>query len=114
MMQGSLAERLRVLRARRGLTLTEAAERAGVQRQTLALLERGERHPHTPTLHKIAKGYDVPVEDLLESPPVPLVSAPSASPSPDVGATEAGQRDEGDASLDDPRVEERRSGGTWV
>ena len=67
-MQGSLAETLRVLRARRGFTLTEAAERAGVQRQTLALLERGERHPHTPTLHKIAKGYGIPVEDLLEEP----------------------------------------------
>jgi hypothetical protein len=31
-------------------------------------LERGERHPHTPTLHKIAKGYGVPVEDLLVEP----------------------------------------------
>ena len=75
MMQGSLAERLRVLRARRGFTLTEAAERAGVQRQTLALLERGERHPHTPTLHKLAKGYGIPVEDLLEE-PVSLAEAP--------------------------------------
>src|SRR5215208_3676863 len=65
MMQGSLAMRLRVLRAERGLSLTEAAERAGIQRQTLALLERGERHPHNPTLAKIAKGYGVPVEELL-------------------------------------------------
>jgi transcriptional regulator with XRE-family HTH domain len=60
--------RLRVLRAERGLSLTEAAERAGIQRQTLALLERGERHPHDPTLAKIAKGYGVPVKDLLEEP----------------------------------------------
>jgi transcriptional regulator with XRE-family HTH domain len=75
MMQGSLAMRLRVLRAERGLSLTEAAERAGIQRQTLALLERGERHPHDPTLAKIAKGYGVPVEELLEE-PVPLAEAP--------------------------------------
>jgi transcriptional regulator with XRE-family HTH domain len=68
MMQRSLAMRLRVLRAERGLSLTEAAERAGIQRQTLALLERGERHPHDPTLAKIAKGYGVPVKDLLEEP----------------------------------------------
>src|SRR5215210_2443927 len=68
MMQGSLAMRLRVLRAERGLSLTEAAERAGIQRQTLALLERGERHPHDPTLAKIAKGYGVPVDELLEEP----------------------------------------------
>jgi transcriptional regulator with XRE-family HTH domain len=67
--------RLRVLRAERGLSLTEAAERAGIQRQTLALLERGERHPHDPTLAKIAKGYGVPVEELLEE-PVPLAEAP--------------------------------------
>jgi transcriptional regulator with XRE-family HTH domain len=75
MMQGSLAMRLRVLRAERGLSLTEAAERAGIQRQTLALLERGERHPHDPTLAKIAQGYGVPVEDLLEE-PVPLAETP--------------------------------------
>ena len=78
MMRRSLAMRLRVLRAERGLSLTEAAERAGIQRQTLALLERGERHPHDPTLAKIAKGYGVPVEDLLDE-PVPLGEAPKAS-----------------------------------
>jgi transcriptional regulator with XRE-family HTH domain len=71
--------RLRVLRAERGLSLTEAAERAGIQRQTLALLERGERHPHDPTLAKIAQGYGVPVENLLEE-PVPLDEAPSPRP----------------------------------
>jgi transcriptional regulator with XRE-family HTH domain len=65
MMQGSLAERLRVLRARRGLTLIEAAEKAGVGRDTLSDIERGRRHPVMPTLAKIAKGYGVPVEDLL-------------------------------------------------
>jgi transcriptional regulator with XRE-family HTH domain len=67
-MQGSLAERLRLLRAKRGLTLIEAAERTGVGRVTLSDLERGRRHPVTPTLAKIAKGYDVPVEELLEEP----------------------------------------------
>jgi transcriptional regulator with XRE-family HTH domain len=66
MMQGSLAERLRILRARRGLTLIEAAEKAGVGRDTLSDIERGRRHPVMPTLAKIAKGYGVPVEDLLE------------------------------------------------
>src|SRR5215217_1384862 len=83
MMQGSLAMRLRVLRAERGLSLTEAAERAGIQRQTLALLERGERHPHDPTLAKIAKGYGVPIEDLLEEPA--LAGAPGKAEAPDTG-----------------------------
>src|SRR5215217_9313902 len=83
MMQGSLAMRLRVLRAERGLSLTEAAERAGIQRQTLALLERGERHPHDPTLAKIAKGYGVPIEDLLEEPA--LAGTPGQAEAPDTG-----------------------------
>jgi transcriptional regulator with XRE-family HTH domain len=65
MISGSLAERLRVLRAQRGMTLVEAAEQAGVGRDTLSDLERGRRHPVMPTLAKIAKGYGVSVEDLL-------------------------------------------------
>jgi transcriptional regulator with XRE-family HTH domain len=68
MMQGSLAEKLRVLRARMGLSLTEAAARAGVTRDTLSDLEHGKRHPYMPTLSKIAAGYGVPVEELLEEP----------------------------------------------
>jgi transcriptional regulator with XRE-family HTH domain len=68
MISGSLAERLRVLRAQRGMTLVEAAEQAGVGRDTLSDLERGRRHPVIPTLAKIAQGYGVPVEDLLEEP----------------------------------------------
>src|SRR5215211_3953692 len=67
MMQGSLAERLRILRARKGLTLTEASERIGITRHTLAALERGGQEPHYPTLAKLADGYGVPVEDLLDS-----------------------------------------------
>jgi transcriptional regulator with XRE-family HTH domain len=78
MMQGSLARRLRVLRAERGLTLREAAAKSGVAKETISDIERGLRHPHDPTLAKIAKGYGVPVEELLEE-PVPLVKAPQAA-----------------------------------
>jgi transcriptional regulator with XRE-family HTH domain len=67
-MQGSLAARLRVLRAERGLTQRQAAARAGVTPETISDLERGKRHAYMPTLAKIAKGYGVPVEDLLEEP----------------------------------------------
>jgi transcriptional regulator with XRE-family HTH domain len=52
----------------------------------LALLERGERHPHDPTLAKIAKGYGVPVDELLEE-PVPLAEVS------ETGQTEAEERD---------------------
>ncbi len=68
MVQGSLAHKLRVLRAKRGLTLREAASLTGVAKETISDLERGLRHPHDPTLAKIAKGYDVSVEELLEEP----------------------------------------------
>src|SRR5215211_1934025 len=68
MVQGSLAHRLRVLRAELGLTLREAASLTGVAKETISDIERALRHPHTPTLAKIAKGYGVPVEDLLEEP----------------------------------------------
>jgi transcriptional regulator with XRE-family HTH domain len=61
----SLARKLRVLRAERGWTLHQAAERAGVQPETISDAEHGKRRPYTPTLTKIAKGYGVPVEELL-------------------------------------------------
>jgi transcriptional regulator with XRE-family HTH domain len=57
MVQGSLAHKLRVLRAERGLTLREAASLTGVAKETISDIERGLRHPHDPTLAKIAKGY---------------------------------------------------------
>ncbi len=67
-MYGSLALRLRVLRAERGWTLNQAAERAGVQPETISDAEHGKRRPYTPTLAKIAAAYGVPVEELLEEP----------------------------------------------
>jgi len=73
-MQGSLAKKLRVLRAERGLTLRQAAEQAGVRPGTLSELERGLHRPHDITLSRVAKGYGIPVEELLEE-PVPLAEA---------------------------------------
>jgi transcriptional regulator with XRE-family HTH domain len=84
MMQESLAERLRVLRAQQGLSLTEASEKIGVNRHTLRDLELGKREPYGPTIRKIAEGYGVPVAQLFEEPAVPLVEAPR-----EAGPTEA-------------------------
>jgi transcriptional regulator with XRE-family HTH domain len=67
-MQGSLAHKLRILRAERELSLREAASLTGVAKETISDIERGLRHPHDPTVAKIAKGYGVPVKDLLEEP----------------------------------------------
>ena len=67
-MQDTLARKLRVLRAERGLTLREAEHQTGVDKDTLSKLERGLRQPFDVTLSKLAKGYGVPVEELLEEP----------------------------------------------
>ena len=87
-----LALKLRVLRAERALTIEQAAARAGVTPETVSDAERGRRHPYLPTLRKLAKAYDVPVEELLgaeaerEEEPVlvgPKTEAPDTEPSAD-------------------------------
>jgi transcriptional regulator with XRE-family HTH domain len=67
-MQDTLARKLRVLRAERGLTLREAEQLTGVDKDTLSKIERGLRHPYDVTLSKLARGYEVRVEDLLDKP----------------------------------------------
>ena len=74
MVQSTLARKLRVLRAERGLTLREAEQLTSVDKDTLSKIERGLRHPYDVTLSKLARGYGVPVEDLLEE-PIPLAEA---------------------------------------
>jgi transcriptional regulator with XRE-family HTH domain len=81
MMQSSLARKLRVLRAERGLTQRAASAQIGVTKETLSDLERGLRHPHDVTLSRIARGYGVPVDELLEE-PAPLAGKAKA---PDTG-----------------------------
>jgi transcriptional regulator with XRE-family HTH domain len=73
----SLARKLRVLRAARGITLAEAEELTGVTRETLGALEHGQRGAYTSTLQKIAEGYGTTVSALLEEEAaVPLAEAP--------------------------------------
>jgi transcriptional regulator with XRE-family HTH domain len=69
--------RLSRLRAARGLTYDELAERSGVSRATLVTIETGthrSRRPNTPssrgsleTWWRIAKGLDIPLAELLEA-----------------------------------------------
>ena len=65
-MPGPIAVKLRILREQRGLTQKEAAELADVHFETLRRLESGEQTPYMPTLTKIARGYGVAIEELLE------------------------------------------------
>jgi transcriptional regulator with XRE-family HTH domain len=61
--------------------LREAEQLTGVDKDTLSKIERGLRHPYDVTLSKLARGYEVPVEDLLEE-SVPLDEAPESGPAP--------------------------------
>jgi len=65
-MPGAIALKLRVLREERGLTQKEAAQLAHVHLDTLRRLESGERPPYMPTLTKIARGYGVSIEEVVE------------------------------------------------
>ncbi len=104
MTQKSLADRLRLLRAQRGLTVKDAAQQVGVDRHTLRRIELGTQEAQYPTLAKIAEGYGVPVEELLKEPVAAgKAEAPEAGPAGQRSEEkEAGQPDV-DSSLDEER-----------
>lgn len=60
-----LAARVRTLRAGRGLTLDGLAERAGVSRSMISLVERGESSPTAAVLDRLAAGLGVTLASLF-------------------------------------------------
>jgi len=65
-MPGPIAVKLRDLREQRGLTQKQAAELAHVTLEVLKELESGKRPPYMPTVTKLARGYGVSFEELVE------------------------------------------------
>lgn len=63
-----LVARLRRLRAERGLTLEALAERAGVSRSMISLIERGESSPTAAVLYRLATGLGVTLASLFAAP----------------------------------------------
>jgi len=61
-----LATRLRDLRAENGLTLEGLAERTGVSRSMISLIERGESSPTAAVLDKLAAGLGVTLASLFD------------------------------------------------
>jgi len=57
--------RLRVLRAELGLSQGQLAERLGVSRQTINVVENGKYDPSLPLALKIGKLFGVPVEEIF-------------------------------------------------
>jgi transcriptional regulator with XRE-family HTH domain len=63
-----IAARVRDLRAARGLTLEVLAERSGVSRSMISLIERGESSPTAVLLERLATGLNVPLASLFDAP----------------------------------------------
>jgi len=63
-----IAERVRELRAAQDLALDALANRSGVSRSMISLIERGESSPTAVVLEKLAAGLGVTLASLFEAP----------------------------------------------
>lgn len=61
----ALENRLKEHRARLGINQSELGRLAGVSRQTISLIERGDYSPSVTLALKLAKIFGVPVEDIF-------------------------------------------------
>ena len=60
-----LANRLREQRARRGLNQQQLGQLVGASRQTISLIERGDYHPSVLLTLRIARVFDLPLEEIF-------------------------------------------------
>ena len=63
-----IAQRVRELRAARGLSLDALASKSGVSRSMISLVERGESSPTAAVLEKLAGGLGVVLASLFDAP----------------------------------------------
>lgn len=89
-MASRLAEALRDLRARRDLSLDEAAVRTGLGRRTLVALEQAEGNPSLSTLLRLAEGYGVGLADLIGEAPAAAISVSDEAAARMLWQTDAG------------------------
>ncbi len=62
--------RLRRIRTRKGVTLTELAAKTGISKSTLSRLESGRRKPSLELLRPLAEAHQVPLDELVGAPEV--------------------------------------------
>ena len=65
----AVGPRLRALRLRRAITLTDLAAQTGVSVSTLSRLESGDRKPTLELLLPLARAYGVTLDELVDAPP---------------------------------------------
>ena len=75
-----IGQRLRELRAAQGLSLEALAERSGVSRSNISLIERGESSPTAVVLDKLTAALGVPLASLFQEPQASSESASAPSP----------------------------------
>lgn len=59
------AQRVRVLREEQGISQEKLAERAGLHRTYISMVERLERNPSLICIYKIANGLGIDVKELF-------------------------------------------------
>lgn len=64
--QQALALRIKELRALRGLTQEEAADRIGIFRTYMSRIESGRANPTLTLLYEIAGAFGIPVQQLFD------------------------------------------------
>lgn len=64
-MSAPLTNRIRVFRAERRMSQADLAEAIGVSRKTISTIEVGRFTPSTVIALKIARFFDVPVEEVF-------------------------------------------------
>ncbi len=64
-MTSKLENRLRVLRAERNMSQSDLAREIGVSRKTISTIEVGRFTPSTVIALKMARFFDVPVEEIF-------------------------------------------------
>lgn len=64
--QHALALRIKELRALRGLTQEEAADRIGIFRTYMSRIESGQANPTLTLLYEIAGAFGIPVQQLFD------------------------------------------------
>jgi transcriptional regulator with XRE-family HTH domain len=72
--------RLKDVRQRKALTQQQLADRAGVNRVTIARIEGGKDEPFPTTLRKVADALGVKPEELLEPVAEPIANGPANDP----------------------------------
>ena len=65
---GAVGPRLRALRKRRGMTITDVASTTGISASTLSRLESGGRRPNLELLLPLARVYGVALDELVGAP----------------------------------------------